>query len=242
MEQLIKKILLANKLETFEVGFLSKTFFSYFNDGREDYFLTLFLSYEELIQINNTSSKTEGENKKFEFLLNAIIEEIRKNHLIDYNFKNLDYNLSTILFLNLEEPADFILKELHKIEENYRVAKKYVLPYKQNDFEILKKKLLESLDIIYDLNKIAIDNNELLNNDEATWYRLLMNLFIKIPFLNYQTLTENEQLKNISNEINKNLEPFQGKILELIINEYDESQDVDIFLEQNNYFEIRDNE
>ncbi|PVV55004.1 hypothetical protein, partial [Chryseobacterium sp. HMWF035] len=174
-------------------------------------------------------------NKDLEYLLNVIIEDIRKNYLIKFNFKNLDYNLSTILFLNLEKPTENILTELHKIEENYRVSKKYVLPYKEDDLKIIKEKLNNSENIIYDLNKISIENNELVNSADQTWYRLLMNLFIKVPFLNFQPLQENEQLKDISDEINKDLDFYQKNVLQKLI-KYDEDQDIESFLIQNNFF------
>lgn len=234
MKELINSILLQNNFDIKEIGYPISTLFSFFKDQKEDYFILLFMDYSEMI------NEVEGENKDLEFFINVIIEDLRKNHLAEFNFKNLDYNLSTILFLNLEEPNESILTELHKIEENYRVSKKYVLPYKQNDLEIIKEKLKDSEDVIYDLNKISIDNNGLINSDDQTWYRFLMNLFIKIPFLNFQDLTESGQLKDISKEINNGLDSHQRNILSKII-DYDENQDLEKFLIQNNFF-IESNE
>lgn len=240
MKELINSILLQSDFNINEIDYSISTLFSFFKDQKEDYFILLFMDYPEIIKHNNSINELEDENKDLEYLLNVIIEDIRKDHLSEFNFKNLDYNLSTILFLNLEQPTENILKELHKIEENYRVSKKYVLPYKQNDLEIIKDKIKDSKDVIYDLNKISMDNNGLISSDDQTWYRLLMNLFIKIPFLNFQDLTESEQLKDISKEINNDLDSYQKNILEKII-EYDENQDIEEFLIQNNFF-IKSNE
>lgn len=235
MKELIKKILLHSNFDIKEVDYSISTLFSFFKDQREDYFILLFMDYEEILNYNNSEDKVQIGNKDLEYLLNVIIEDIRKNYLIKFNFKNLDYNLSTILFLNLEKPTENILTELHKIEENYRVSKKYVLPYKKDDLKIIKEKLNNSENIIYDLNKISIENNELVNSADQTWYRLLMNLFIKVPFLNFQPLQENEQLKDISDEINKDLDFYQKNVLQKLI-KYDEDQDIESFLIQNNFF------
>ena len=228
MKDLINSILLQSDFDIKEIVYPISTLFSFFKDQKEDYFILLFMDYSEMI------NEVEDKNKDLEYLINVIIEDLRKNHLTEFNFKNLDYNLSTILFLNLEEPNENILTELHKIEENYRVSKKYVLPYKQEDLKIIKEKLKESEDIIYDLNKISMTDNGLINSDNQTWYKLLMNLFIKIPFLNFQDLTHSEQLKDISKEINNDLDYHQKNILEKII-EYDENQDIEKFLIQNNF-------
>lgn len=235
MKELIKKILLHSNFDIKEVDYSISTLFSFFKDQREDYFILLFMDYEEILNYNNSEDKVQIGNKDLEYLLNVIIEDIRKNYLIKFNLKNLDYNLSTILFLNLEKPTENILTELHKIEENYRVSKKYVLPYKEDDLKIIKEKLNNSENIIYDLNKISIENNELVNSADQTWYRLLMNLFIKVPFLNFQPLQENEQLKDISDEINKDLDFYQKNVLQKLI-KYDEDQDIESFLIQNNFF------
>jgi hypothetical protein len=235
MKELIKKILLHSNLDIKEVDYSISTLFSFFKDQREDYFILLFMDYAEMLNYNKSEDEVQVKNKDLEYLLNVIIEDIRKNYLVKFNLKNLDYNLSTILFLNLEKPTENILTELHKIEENYRVSKKYVLPYKQDDLKTIKEKLNNSENIIYDLNKISIENNELINSADQAWYRLLMNLFIKVPFLNFQPLKENEQLKDISDEINKDLDSYQKDILQKLI-KYEESQDIEYFLIQNNFF------
>jgi len=231
MDEIIKEILIENKMVFHEIQYDYKTYFSFFDDGKEDYYVLLFMSYDELKILN------EDSELKFEFLVNAIIEEdIRKKHLKEFDAVNLDYNLSFILILNLEEETDLILKELHKIEENYRIAKKYILPYNNNDVNNLKQKIT-SRNAIVELNRIAIENSSLLNNKNETWYKLLMSLFIKLPFLNYIPLNDNQQLKNIKNEINSELNDSQKIIVETILSSFNQNQDIEEFLLTNNLFE-----
>lgn len=231
MDEIIKEILIENKMAFHEIRYDYKTYFTFFEDGKEDYYVLLFMSYEELKILN------EDSELKFEFLVNAIIEEeIRKKHLKEFDAVNLDYNLSVILILNLEEETDLILKELHKIEENYRIAKKYILPYNNNDVNNLKQKIT-SRNTIVELNRIAIENSSLLNNKNETWYKLLMSLFTKIPFLNYIPLNDNQQLKNIKNEINSELNNSQKTIVETILSSFNQNQDIEEFLLTNNLFE-----
>lgn len=231
MDEIIKEILIENKMVFHEIQYDYKTYFSFFDDGKEDYYVLLFMSYDELKILN------EDSELKFEFLVNAIIEEdIRKKHLKEFDAVNLDYNLSFILILNLEQETDLILKELHKIEENYRIAKKYILPYNNNDVNNLKQKIT-SRNAIVELNRIAIENSSLLNNKNETWYKLLMSLFIKLPFLNYIPLNDNQQLKNIKNEISSELNDSQKIIVETILSSFNQNQDIEEFLLTNNLFE-----
>ncbi|WP_125720210.1 hypothetical protein [Flavobacterium ustbae] len=231
MDEIIKEILIENKMMLHEIQYDYKTYFTFFDDGKEDYYVLLFMSYDELKILN------EDSDFKLEFLVNAVIEEdIRKKHLKEFEAVNLDYNLSFILILNLEEETDLILKELHKIEENYRIAKKYILPYNNNDVNNLKEKI-KSSNAIIELNRIAIENSSLLNNKNETWYKLLMSLFIKIPFLNYIPLNDNQQLKNIKNEINSELNDSEKIFVENILSDFNQNQDVEDFLLNNNLFE-----
>ena len=231
MDEIIKEILIENKMVFHEIQYDYKTYFTFFEDGKEDYYVLLFMSYDELKILN------EDSELKFEFLVNAIIEEdIRKKHLKEFDAVNLDYNLSFILILNLEQETDLILKELHKIEENYRIAKKYILPYNNNDVNNLKQKIT-SRNAIVELNRIAIENSSLLNNKNETWYKFLMSLFIKLPFLNYIPLNDNQQLKNIKNEINSELNDSQKIIVETILSSFNQNQDIEEFLLTNNLFE-----
>ncbi|WP_281633362.1 hypothetical protein [Flavobacterium luteolum] len=231
MDEIIKEILIENKMVFHEIQYDYKMYFTFFEDGKEDYYVLLFMSYEELKILNGDSEF------KFEFLINAVVEEdIRKKHLKEFDAVNLDYNLSFILILNLEEETDLILKELHKIEENYRIAKKYILPYNKEDVNNLKQKI-KSRNAIVELNKIAIKNSSLLNNKKETWYKLLMSLFIKLPFLNYIPLNDNQQLKNIKNEINSELNDSEKIFVETILSNFYQNQDIEDFLLTNNLFE-----
>lgn len=231
MDEIINEVLRENKMVIHEVEYDYKTYFSYFEDGKEDYYVLLFINYDELRVLN------EDNDLKFEFLINAIIEEdIRKKYLKDFNVNNLDYNLSFILVLNLEEETDLILKELHKIEENYRIAKKYILTYNNKDITNLKQKITSS-NVIHELNRIAIENSNLLNKKNETWYKLLMSLFIKLPFLNYIPLNDNQQLKNIKTEITSELNNSQMIFVEKVLNDFNQNQDIEDFLLTNKLFE-----
>jgi hypothetical protein len=231
MDEIIKQVLLKNNMKIHEIEYNYKTFFSYFDNDKQDYYVLLFMGYDELIKLN------EDGKSKLEFLINVVIEEdLRKKYLKKFDVNNLEYNISFILILNLEDETELILRELHKIEENYRVAKKYILPYKNNDFATLKEKISISEDIIYELNRIAIDYSNLLNNKNETWYKLLMSLFIKLPFLNYVPLGNNQQLRNIKNEIDNVLNEPQKVFTDKILNDYTEYSDVEEFLLTNNLF------
>lgn len=231
MDEIIKQVLLKNNMKIHEIEYDYKTFFSYFDNDKQDYYVLLFMGYDELIKLN------EDGKSKLEFLINVVIEEdLRKKYLKKFDVNNLEYNISFILILNLEDETELILRELHKIEENYRVAKKYILPYKNNDFTTLKEKISISEDIIYELNRIAIEYSNLLNNKNETWYKLLMSLFIKLPFLNYVPLGNNQQLRNIKNEIDNVLNEPQKVFTDKILNDYTEYSDVEEFLLTNNLF------
>lgn len=230
MDEIVKEVLTENKMVIQEVEYGYKTYFSYFDDGKEDYYVLLFISYDELKILN-------GDNDlKLEFLINAIIEDISKKKLKDFNVSNLEYNLSFILILNLENETELILKELHKIEENYRIAKKYILHYNDKDSSNLKHKITSG-NVIHELNRIAIHNSDLLNKKNETWYRLLMSLFIKLPFLNYIPLDDNQQLKNIKTEITSEFNTLQMMVVEKILSDFDQNQDIEDFLLTNNLFE-----
>lgn len=230
MDEIIKQVLTENKMVIQEVEYDYKTYFSYFDDGKEDYYVLLFISYDELKILNG------DDDLKLEFLINAIIEDISKKKLKDFNVSNLEYNLSFILILNLENETELILKELHKIEENYRIAKKYILHYNDKDCSNLKHKITSG-NVIHELNRIAIHNSDLLNKKNETWYRLLMSLFIKLPFLNYIPLDNNQQLKNIKTEITSEFNTLQTMVVEKILSDFDQNQDVEDFLLTNNLFE-----
>lgn len=231
MDELIKQVLLKNNMVVYDIEYDYKTYFSYFNDDKQDYYVLLFIDYNELNKLN------DNDDSKLEFLINVVIEEdIRKKFLNKFDLKNLEYNLSLVLIINLEEETELILRELHKVEENYRVAKKYVLPYKNDDFIVLKEKIAISDDIIIELNRIAVENSNLLNNKNENWYKLLMSLFIKLPFLNYIPLGNNQQLINIKNEIDIALNESQKLFSNKILNDFIDTSDVEEFLLNNNLF------
>ncbi|PVV55923.1 hypothetical protein, partial [Chryseobacterium sp. HMWF035] len=75
MKELIKKILLHSNFDIKEVDYSISTLFSFFKDQREDYFILLFMDYEEILNYNNSEDKVQIGNKDLEYLLNVIIED-----------------------------------------------------------------------------------------------------------------------------------------------------------------------
>jgi hypothetical protein len=64
-----------------------------------------------------------------------------------------------------------------------------------------------------------------------------MSLFIKLPFLNYIPLNDNQQLKNIKNEISSELNDYEKIFVETILSKFYQNQDIEDFLLTNNLFE-----
>ncbi|PXY45888.1 ABC-three component system middle component 1 [Flavobacterium hydrophilum] len=225
--------LIENIIEQSELSLINikKFKFAYFKD-RDDFFIIYNADKETLLKENNNTISD------LEFLINALIVDFKnESEVTGFKERFLDENLSFILLLNIgnEEDENFT-KELHKVEENYRVAKKYILPYKNNDFRVLEEKISISENIIHELNRIAIEYSNLLNNKNETWYRLLMSLFIKVPFLNYVPLGNNQQLRNIKNEIDNVLNEPQKLFTDKILNDYIENSNIEEFLLTNNLF------
>ena len=63
-----------------------------------------------------------------------------------------------------------------------------------------------------------------------------MSLFIKVPFLNYVPLGNNQQLRNIKNEIDNVLNEPQKLFTDKILNDYIENSNIEEFLLTNNLF------
>ena len=115
------------------------------------------------------------------------------------------------------------------------------LAYVQKDFEDLMNevKVIPEKDIVSKLNELSIEKSHLLTSDNReTWYLLLLSLFIKLPFLNYQLLDENKQgLDNIDELINEDFTEVQKTIFNLINEHYDENIEIEDFIKNHNLYD-----
>lgn len=216
MKELINSIIKDSQLEVIEYSFYDiDIVFAYFKD-KEDFFIFLFSNYSELVdKINNEN------DKDMEYALNLFVHEFKQDKLSDFSNRNIDNNLSLIIVL---ESNDEDLSHLHKIEENSIISKKYILLYNNTDLTRLRSEIDQESSIVNILNQLAIKHSNLLQNDDDTWYRLLLRLFIKTPFLNYISANsddERKELENLENLILKKLDMEQQSILNMIIDEFD---------------------
>lgn len=229
MKTIISKIIEESDLNTISVN--ANVDFTYYDDGKDDFFLFLFYNQNELIELNN------NEVVDLEYTINRIIIDLKNNENISkFKERNIDHNLSLILLLELGEDDNIDLRrELNKIEENSLNAKKYVLPYFRNDIETLQQKITEKNEVVNQLNEIAIDNSNLLDKADEKWYKTLMSFFIKIPFLNYQSTENNQSLENLSLTIEESLSDREKQLLSVISeNNFDSFSNIEDFITQFN--------
>lgn len=230
MKTIVSKIIEENDLKIISLN--SNVDFAYY-DEKDDFFLFLFYNQNELIEINN------NEIIDLEYTINTIIVDLKDNENISiFRERNINHNLSLILLLEFGEDNDFdiaLQRELNKVEENSLNAKKYVLPYFKNDIEIILQKLKDSTEIVKALNEIAIDNSNILDKVNERWYKTLMSLFIKIPFLNYQSTENNQSIENLSLTIEESLSDREKQLLSVISeNDFNSFSNVEDFITQFN--------
>ncbi|ALR30813.1 hypothetical protein ATE47_09865 [Chryseobacterium sp. IHB B 17019] len=229
MKTIISKIIEESDLKTISVN--ANVDFTYYDDGKDDFFLFLFYNQNELIELNN------NEVVDLEYTINRIIVDLKNNENISkFKERNIDHNLSLILLLELEEDDNIELRrELNKVEENSLNAKKYVFPYFKNDIENLLQKIDEKSNVVNLLNEIAVDNSNLLDKVDERWYKTLMGFFIKIPFLNYQSTEDNQSLENLSLTIEESLSYREKQLLSVISeNNFDSFSNIEDFITQFN--------
>lgn len=218
MNNLIKAISKDNQLEFQEFEFQKlKTLFAYFRE-RDDFFIFIFSSYSELID-----NVVIEDDIDLEYALNRFVHDYKNANLQEFINRSVDNNLSLIIVL--EDSGKEELTHLYKIEENPFNSKKYILQYRVSDLEALNSEIGNQQDnMVESLNRLAITSSNLLQNTEESWYKLLMRLFIKIPFLNYAPLSEDnesKELDNLEEAILSKLDSEQELILNTIMNEYD---------------------
>ncbi len=237
MKNLIENIAENNHLKSLELndGKLNPTVL-YFED-KDDFYIIISSEYQNLLR----QLELEENSNDIDLGINAYLDSVKEYSNIDV-FRNrfIDFNLSCIVAVQLEtlENED-ILKQIHKIEEDYKIAKKYILPYLNSDFELLNEKLggITSDNLNEKLNKIALENSEIINNKDESWYQLLMNLFIKLPFLNYHS--DSFGLTTIAELLETDLTENEKTLLQNINDNYSDSVDIETFISQ---FQIADDE
>lgn len=229
MKTIISKIIEESDLKAISLN--SNIDFAYYDDEKDDFFLFLFYSQRELVELNN------NEVVDLEYTINTIIVDLKNNEsMSQFKERNIDHNLSLILLLELGENNDIDLqRELNNVEENSLNAKKYVLPYFKSDIETLLQKIDEKIGIVSRLNEIAIDNSNVLDKVDERWYKTLMGLFIKIPFLNYQSNENNQSLENLSLTVEESLSDREKQLLSVISeNDFNSFSNIEDFITQFN--------
>ncbi len=237
MKNLIKSIAENNHLKSLELndGKLNPTLL-YFED-KDDFYIIICSEYQNLLH----QIELEENSNNIDLGINAYLDTVKEYPAIEV-FRNrfIDFNFSCIVAVQLETlDNENILKQVHKIEEDYKIAKKYILPYTTSDFELLNAKLqvITSDNFNDKLNIIALQNSEIINNRGDSWYQLLMNYFIKLPFLNYQS--DGFGLTTVAELLDENLTEAEKNLLQNINTNYSEDADVENFISQ---FNIADDE
>lgn len=237
MKNLIKDIAKNNHLKSLELNDekLNPTFL-YFED-KDDFYIIISSEYQNLLH----QLELEENTTDIDLGINAYLDIIKEYREIEiFRSRFIDFNLSCIVAVQLEtlENND-ILKQIHKIEENYKIAKKYILPHLMSDFELLNEKLgdITSDNLNEKLNKIALENSDIINNKDESWYQLLMNLFIKLPFLNYHS--DSFGLTTVAELLEADLTEDEKTLLQNINDNYSDSIDIETFISQ---FQIADDE
>ncbi|WP_353123101.1 hypothetical protein [Dysgonomonas capnocytophagoides] len=225
MKNLINNITIQNGLQIIPID--NNIDFAYY-ESKDDFFIFLFCTYSQLIELNN------GEMKNIEYALNAMIVDLKEKDILkQFKERYIDYNLSFILVLEVDYEDINILHELNKIQENNKNAKKYILPYNKKDLNSLEQKISDETPIIQELNRISIENSELLKNNEEGWYKLLITLFIKIPFLNYLSDKRELKLGNLSETIISKLSENEKKILSILkVSDFDKYSNIEDFVSE----------
>lgn len=237
MKKLIENIAENNHLMSLELndGKLNPVLL-YFDD-KDDFYIILSSEYQNLLH----QLELEENSNDIDLGINAYLDTIKEYSDIEiFRSRFIDFNLSCIVAVQLETlENENILKQIHKIEEDYKIAKKYVLPYLNSDFELLNEKLqsIASDSLNEKLNKIALENSDIINNKDESWYQLLMNLFIKLPFLNYHS--DSFGLTTVAELLDTDLSGEEKTLLQNINDNYSESVDIETFISQ---FQIADDE
>lgn len=210
MKTIVKPLSQQNGLEYLDID--ENLDFAYYED-KDDFYLLCFYDYHDLMRLT-------GDNLKvLEYALNTVVSNTKTSEaLARFMDRNVNYNLSLILFVALDNDYPNLIQELNKVEENYINAKKYILPYHSNVLEQLMEKIDDIDNIIQSINDLAIVHSESIQDNQKKWYDLLLNLFIKVPYLNYQPGDHSLTITNLSDSINEVLTDRESFLLSIINN------------------------
>ncbi|QQQ70352.1 ABC-three component system middle component 1 [Chryseobacterium indologenes] len=237
MKKLIENIAENNHLMSLELNDGKLNPILLYFDDKDDFYIILSSEYQNLLH----QIELEENSNDIDLGINAYLDTIKEYSDTEiFRSRFIDFNLSCIVAVQLETlENENILKQIHKIEEDYKIAKKYVLPYLNSDFELLNEKLqsIASDSLNEKLNKIALENSDIINNKDESWYQLLMNLFIKLPFLNYHS--DSFGLTTVAELLDTDLSGEEKTLQQNINDNYSESVDIETFISQ---FQIADDE
>lgn len=196
---------------------------AYHKERIDDFYLFMFC------EINQLTAYSDGIDN-IEYSLNSMIGYLLKNRLQEFNTRSIKNNLSLVVVLESEHD----LKELYRIEENIFNSKKYLLIYQEQEKTRLKSIFDEdsykSKDSFQQLLK---DNGSLIDSSDNDWYMLLLKLFIKVPFVNYEiTESQKKSLISLQTNINDKLHENEKSLLNVII-EYQE-EDIKSYIKSHN--------
>ncbi len=200
-------------------------FFGSFKN-KDDFYLFLFIDENKL-------QEEFKELKDLEFAINRIANNAKDHIPQEYKERALDNNFSFLIFIKSKAPIQEQYSK--RIEENHFVAKKYVLEFEENDWINLKDKLEDKINITHHLCLLGSLYSETLNDKEQnSWYLLLLKLFIKLPFLNYNPVNGGT-IPNLDEKITESLSGEDLEFLELIeqMESLSNSEFENILLEKN---------
>ncbi|MFI3297645.1 MAG: ABC-three component system middle component 1 [bacterium] len=214
MKQLIEKLAIDYGLNVEPVGSEQlDMLFAYYED-KNDFFLFVI---ENMVDLHE-KLKTNDNKQELEHAINNLVYTLLQTEdFLKFKERFIEHNISIVIVVS------GVVKEeeigLFKIEENVYTSKKYVLHYDKDNLNVLLSKIgniedVKTLDLV--LSNLVKSNSDLLKdtNSEGKWYELLLRLFIKIPFLNYnKTDIGSEELVAIEETISNSLTDEQRKLI-----------------------------
>lgn len=214
MRELIETLAIGSGLHVEKVNYsqLDMMFASY--KDRNDFFLFIFEELADLHKKINANS----EKRDLEYAINNIVYSLLQTaNFQRFKERTIEHNISIVIVLSGVSKEEEV--GLFKIEENVYTSKKYVLHYDMNNLTTLLSKIdfsedAAKLDLV--LSGLVKDNSTLLKdtNERGEWYELLLRLFIKIPFLNYNKKDiGSEKLAAIEDAITNSLTDEQLKLI-----------------------------
>ncbi len=214
MKNLIDKLATASGLSVKHVNLENLAMiFAYYED-KNDFFVFIF---EELADLR-MKLMPDGSKQDLEYAINSLVYSLLQSEdFIHFRERFIEHNISIIIALSGVEKEEEV--GLFKIEENVYTSKKYVLHYDTNNLNTLLTKIdsiedAKNLDIV--LSSLVKENSDLLKDtcSGGEWYELLLRLFIKIPFLNYnKTDIGSEDLITVEETITSSLTDEQRKLI-----------------------------